>query len=157
MAYELDANGYLDVDQLTLEEKREIYAKFQNALNQAGLPSEIGDMVMSDELSEEELAKKIESTADELIWTDYYILNTDEAETLQLVHGLSVSLAGPCIVHGYREQESVSGYIFATNPPLNPVAIFYSAECQCPFCWAGSTDDGDCEICEGSGMWEWMN
>ena len=158
MSYELDENGYLDVEKLTLEEKREIYAKFVEILNQRRVPSEIGDTELSEDFTEEELADKIESTPDELIWTDYYILNMDEAEMLKLVEGLSVDVAGPATIHGYREGNfPYTRYFFATNPPLNPERVYYSAECQCPFCDHGTTENGDCEICDGEGIWEWMN
>ena len=159
MAFEFDGNGYLDVDQLTLEEKKEIYVKFEEYLDNLRTKfwSEVGDTVSSDDLSEEELKEKLDSVPANRVWTDYYILNSDEAETLELVDGLSVYVAGSAIVQGYREQENVMGYIFASKSPEFVTSVFYSAECECPFCAQGSTDDGECEICEGSGMWEWMN
>lgn len=159
MAYELDANGYLDVDQLTLEEKREIYAKFEDILNNLSdkFWAGVGDTVSSDDLSEEELSEKLDSFPESRIWTDYFIFNRDDCEMLQIVEGLSVYVGGPAIAQGYREQENVTGYIFASESPASITSVFYSAECECPLCWQGSTDDGECEICNGSGRWEWMS
>jgi hypothetical protein len=159
MVHQPDEYGNLDVEQLTLDEKKEIFQKFQDVLNHRhyNYGGDTGEFEDSEGMSQEEIRQKVESMDDELIWTHYYMITTDESVKIDLVPGLSVYVSGPAIVNGYRESESVSHYIFATKPPTGDLEAFYSAECECPFCDGGSADDEECEICEGEGMWEWMN
>lgn len=159
MAHQLDENGYLVIDQLTLDEKKAIFLKFEETLNHRhyNYGGDTGDFEDSEGMSQEEILQKVESMDDELIWTHYYIITTDESVKLEIVRGLSVYVSGPAIVNGYRESESVSHYVFASKAPTGDLEAFYSAECQCPFCDGGSTDGDECEICDGTGMWEWMN
>ena len=162
MAHTFDSNGQLDVELLTPEEKQEIHQRFEEILN--GLSdkwySEFGPTISSNDLdvTEEDVAEKLKTLPEDLIWTDYYYVRDVK---IDVVKGLSVWVRGPAIVRGIEEDEDVMGYLFSTKPwgesDGETDTVFYSAECECPFCVGGEDEGQDCVICEASGNWEWSS
>lgn len=165
MAIRIDQNGELEVAALTLEEKQEIFEKFQSKLRQIETDwhAKFGPFEDSEDMTEEELKVRLEEISQQLLWTDFQVA-TDMSNELPLIEGLSVWLSGFAKLTGEWadfDPERVRRYFFASKPwDYDDVPYCYTvAECECPFCFQGFEDDDEqikCQICDGTGLWEWI-
>ncbi len=160
MAIKIGDDGELDVTQLTLEEKREIFENFKQMIYDAESKWEAayGPFETAEDSSEEEFAAKLENTPDELIWSDVNYF--DQGTYQDPIEGLTVGVNGWAKLPGrqeyYEEEGQLNQYLIASKPfdETAPDCVYSFAQCLCPFCERGENDGVTCEICEGNGNWE---
>ena len=156
MPHQLDDNGELDVSKLTLEEKIEIFEKFESIIldAEAKWSETYGPFERIEDTSAEEFAAKLVNTPDELIWADVNYF--EEATYVTVIEGLTVAVNGWAYLPGRQEYYNVERYLIASKPyrEISNTCVYSFAQCLCPFCDGG--DIADCEICEGNRNWEFL-